>query len=90
MTEHRRLLEYWFYREKGFCPAGDEALGIFAGELRKRASRLARAGAVLAARSAVRAHDSCAAMRAWSLRSAGVTIAPPVDKAVSQLSVLHR
>ena len=33
MTEHRQLLAYWFYREKGLYPAGDEALGIFADEL---------------------------------------------------------
>jgi hypothetical protein len=33
LTEHRQLLAYWFYKEKGLYPAGNEALGIFAEEL---------------------------------------------------------
>jgi hypothetical protein len=46
MTENRRLLEYWFYREKGFYPAGNEALGIFAGELMGLSLALAGSGAL--------------------------------------------
>jgi hypothetical protein len=41
MTEHRQLLTYWFYREKGLYPAGDEALGIFADEIMKLSLTLA-------------------------------------------------
>jgi hypothetical protein len=46
MTEHRQLLEYWFYREKGLYPAGDEALGIFADELMELSLTLASSGAL--------------------------------------------
>jgi hypothetical protein len=46
MTENRPLLAYWFYREKGFYPAGDEALGIFAGELMGLSLALAGSGAL--------------------------------------------
>ena len=46
LTEHRRLLEYWFYREKGFYPAGEEALRIFAGELMELSLVLAGSGAL--------------------------------------------
>jgi hypothetical protein len=46
MTQHRQLLAYWFYRKKGFCPAGDEALGIFADELMGLSHSLAGSGAL--------------------------------------------
>jgi hypothetical protein len=46
MTDHRRLLADWFYREKGFYPVGDEALGIFADEIMALSLRLARSGAL--------------------------------------------
>ena len=46
MTEHRQMLAYWFYREKGLYPAGDEALGIFADELMGLSLRLAGSGAL--------------------------------------------
>ena len=46
ITEHRHLLAYWFYREKGFFPAGDEALGIFFDELMKLSHNLAGSGAL--------------------------------------------
>ncbi len=44
MTEHRQLLAYWFYREKGLYPAGDEALGIFADEIMELSLSLAGSG----------------------------------------------
>ena len=46
MTEHRQLLAYWFYREKGLYPAGNEALGIFADELMGLSLSLAGSGAL--------------------------------------------
>ena len=46
MTEHRPLLAYWFYQEKGLYPAGGEALGIFAGELMRLSLTLAGSGAL--------------------------------------------
>lgn len=46
MTEHRQLLAYWFYREKGLWPAGDEALGVFADEIMALSLRLAGSGAL--------------------------------------------
>ena len=46
MTENRQLLEYWFYREKGLCPAGDEALGIFVDELMELSLSVAGSGAL--------------------------------------------
>ena len=44
MTENRRLLAYWFYREKGLYPAGDEALRIFADEIMELSFSLADSG----------------------------------------------
>ena len=46
MTEHRQLLAYWFYWEKGFYPVGDQALGIFADELMELSLTLAGSGAL--------------------------------------------
>lgn len=46
LTENRQLLAYWFYREKGLCPVGDEALGIFADELMGLSLSLADSGAL--------------------------------------------
>jgi hypothetical protein len=46
LTENRQLLAYWFYREKGLYPAGDEALGIFADELMGLSLSLAGSGAL--------------------------------------------
>jgi hypothetical protein len=46
-TEHRQLLAYWFYREKGLYPAGEEAWGIFADELLALSHSLAGSGALL-------------------------------------------
>jgi hypothetical protein len=46
MTEHRQLLAYWFYKEKGLYPAGGEALGIFAEELMELSLTLADSGAL--------------------------------------------
>jgi hypothetical protein len=46
LTEHRQLLAYWFYLEKGLYPVGDEALGIFADELMGLSLSLASSGAL--------------------------------------------
>ena len=46
MTENRQLLAYWFYRQKGLYPAGDEALGIFVDELMELSLTLAGSGAL--------------------------------------------
>src|SRR5258708_14710136 len=46
MSEHRQLLAYWFYKEKGLYPAGDEALGMFADELMGLSRALAGSGAL--------------------------------------------
>ena len=46
VSDNRALLEYWFDREKGFYPAGEEALGIFAGELMGLSLALASSGAL--------------------------------------------
>jgi Protein of unknown function (DUF4238) len=46
MTEHRQLLAYWFYREKGLYPAGAEALGVFVDQLMKLSLSLADCGAL--------------------------------------------
>ncbi len=46
LTEKRRLLAYWFYREKGLYPAGDEALRMFADELMELSRALAGSGAL--------------------------------------------
>jgi hypothetical protein len=46
LTEHRQVLTHWFYMKKGFYPAGDEALGIFADELMDLSLSLGRSGAL--------------------------------------------
>ena len=46
LTEHRQLLAYWFYREKGLYPVGDESLAIFADELMRLSLSLADSGAL--------------------------------------------
>lgn len=46
MTENRQLLAYWFYRQKGLYPAGDEVLGIFVDELMELSLTLAGSGAL--------------------------------------------
>ena len=46
LTEQRDLLAYWFYREKGLYPAGEEALGMFADELMELSRTLAGSGAL--------------------------------------------
>src|SRR5207249_1685383 len=46
MTQNRQLLAYWFYREKGLYPAGDEALGIFVDEIMGLSLSLAGSGAL--------------------------------------------
>jgi hypothetical protein len=46
VTEHRQLLAYWFYREKGLYPAGAEALGIFVGEIMGLSLSIADSGAL--------------------------------------------
>jgi hypothetical protein len=46
LTEHRQMLAHWFYVKKGFYPAGDEALGVFADELMELSVSLGRSGAL--------------------------------------------
>jgi len=46
LTENRQLLAYWFYREKGLYPAGEESLTIFADELMRLSLDLAGSGAL--------------------------------------------
>jgi hypothetical protein len=46
MTAHRELLAYWFYRQKGLCPAGEQALRIFLDEIMELSLNLADSGAL--------------------------------------------
>ena len=46
MTEWRPRLEYEFYKEKGFCAAGNEALTAFVNELLELSMSLADSGAL--------------------------------------------
>jgi hypothetical protein len=68
LTENRPLLAHWFYLQKGLYPAGDEALGIFAGELMELSLTLGRSGALWRERIES-LYLNARAMTLWGARS---------------------